>query len=336
MKQVTVIIPNWNGKVLLGPCLESLYRQEFQDFETIVVDNGSTDQSVPFIREHFPQAKIIRFEKNTGFSVAVNAGINAADSPYIALLNNDTEVHPLWLSEIVRALEADPQAGSAASKVLFSSDLRSVNSAGDEFSLFGIAFHRRLRLGDADLFIEPRYVFSACGAAAIYRKELFEVTGLFDEHFFAYQEDVDLGFRSQLAGYRCLFVPGAIVYHKFHATSSTVTGLRAYLNERNKYFVLIKNLPTRLFIICLPLIVVFEGFCFVTAIWGGNLVVYFKALKDVWSGLPQMLRHRRSIQASRVVSDGYVISLMSLKDPLWILFHMLRSYILGKEIRAHE
>lgn len=335
MKRVTVVIPSWNGKDLLKPCLDSLYHQEFQDFVTIVVDNGSTDESVPFVKEHFPQVRVISFENNTGFSVAVNAGITAAESPYIALLNNDTEVHPLWLKELVEALEADPKAGSAASKILFFSDPTSVNSAGDEFSFFGVAYQRRLRPGDCDLFNEPRYVFSACGAAALYRKELFETIGLFDETFFAYHEDVDLGFRAQLADYRCLFAPEAIVYHKYHRTLSKGSSHWFYLRERNKYFVLIKNLPTRLFIICLPLIVVYEGVFFVTAIWGGHLVVYFKALKDVWRGLPQMLRHRRSIQASRVVSDGYVISLMSLKDPLWILFHMVRSYILGKEIRAH-
>jgi len=320
---VTVIIPSWNGKDLLKPCLDSLYHQEFQDFVTIVVDNGSTDESVPFVKEHFPQVRVISFENNTGFSAAVNAGIAAAESPYIALLNNDTEVHPLWLKELVEALEADPKAGSAASKILFFSDPASVNSAGDEFSFFGVAYQRRLMRGDSDLFNEPRYVFSACGATALYRKELLETIGLFDETFFAYHEDVDLGFRAQLADYRCLFVPKAVVYHKYQMTSSRVSSLRVYLNERNKYFVLIKNLPTRVFIICLPLIALHEGLCFFKAIGRGHVGVYFKALKDVLSNLPHLFRNRDRIQGCRVVDDAYVSSVMCFWDPLRMFFYGL-------------
>lgn len=327
---MTVIIPNWNGKYLLEPCLESLYRQEFEDFETIVVDNGSADDSVSFIEKHFPQVRVIRFESNTGFSRAVNAGIAAADSPYVALLNNDTVVDPLWLKELLGALQADPRAGSAASKILFFSDPRSVNSAGDEFSFFGVAYQRRLRQGDAGLFNEPRYVFSACGAAALYRKELFKAIGLFDEAFFAYHEDVDLGFRAQLAGYRCLFVPKAIVYHRHQMTSPRLGGLRVHLIQRNKYFVLIKNLPTRLFLFCLPLMIPHEGLCFVKAILQGHPGVYFMALKDVVSNFPQMIRNRRKIQALRVVDDAYVLGLMRFREPLSISFQSLGALLTAK------
>lgn len=323
MKRVTVVIPNWNGRDLLGPCLESLYRQEFQDFHTIVVDNGSSDESIPFVQEHYPQVTVIRFEKNTGFSVAVNAGISAANTPYIALLNNDTEVHPLWLSEIVRAIDDAPQAGSAASKILFFPETGSVNSAGDEFSFFGVAYQRRLMRGDSDLFNESTYVFSPCAAAALYRKQLFETIGLFDEVFFAYQEDVDIGFRAQLAGYRCLFVPKAIVYHKYQMTSSRVSSLRIYLNERNKYFVLIKNLPTRLILFCLPLVALHEALCFIKALTRGYLRIYFKALKDVWGHFPHMLRTRRYIQTHRVVDDAYVRSLMRFREPFRFFFYRL-------------
>lgn len=317
---MTVVIPNWNGKELLEPCLDSLYRQEFQDFETIVVDNGSTDGSVPLVQEDFAQVRIIRFDENRGFSAAVNAGIAASESPYIALLNNDTEVHPLWLKELVGALDADANAGSAASKILFFSDPSSVNSAGDEFSLFGIAYQRRLMRGDSDLFHKPRYVFSACAAAALYRRELFDAVGLFDEAFFAYQEDVDWGFRAQLVGYRCRFVPKAIVYHKHHGTLSKGSSLWLYLRERNKYFVLIKNMPTTTLLLCLPFVVLYEGLCFVGALWRGHWGAYFNALKDVMVNLTHMLRSRRQIQAHRVVSDAYVLGLMHLREPLRILF----------------
>ena len=334
MKRVSVIIPNWNGKELLGPCLDSLYRQEFDDFETIVVDNGSNDGSVSLVEKNFPQITIIRFKENRGFSVAANAGIAASDSPYIGLLNNDTEVDPLWLKELVAALDADPSAGSAASKILFFSDPKTVNSAGDEFSFFGVPYQRRLAQGDGDLFNERQYVFSACGAAALYRRELFQKVGLFDEAFFAYQEDVDLGFRAQLLGYRCLFVPRAIVYHKSRMTSSRVTGLRFYLNQRNKYFVLIKNLPAKLLILCLPLILLFEGFCLLRAILNGHLAIYFKALKDVWGHVPEMRRRRRQIQANRIKDDAYILSLLRFREPFRILFSGFGTYLL--EYKEHE
>jgi len=188
---------------------------------------------------------------------------------------------------------------------------------------FGVAYQRRLTRGDSDLFNESIYVFSACAAAALYRKQLFEKIGLFDEAFFAYQEDVDIGFRAQLAGYRCLFVPKAIVYHKYHATSSRVSSLRVCLIERNKYFVLVKNLPTRLLLLCLPLVALHEGLCFITALRRGYLGVYFKALKDLWAHFPQMLRNRRYIQTHRVVDDAYVRSLMHFREPLRLFFYRL-------------
>lgn len=328
MNRVSVIIPNWNGKDLLGPCLESLYRQEFNDFETILVDNGSNDGSVSFVEKNFPQVAIIRLDENRGFSAAVNAGISASSSPFVCLLNNDTEVDQRWLGTLVKTLAADSESGSAASKVLFFSDPCSVNSAGDEFSLFGVAYQRRLMQGDIDLFNQAQYVFSACGAAALYRRELFEKIGLFDESFFAYQEDVDFGFRAQLAGYRCLYVPDAVVYHKYHGTSSKVANLWMHLRERNKYFVLIKNLPAKFFLVCLPLFLLHEAFRLLEAIWRRHIKVFFAARMEVCRYLPQLLRSRRQIQRHRLVGDAYLFGIMSFREPLRVLFYRpLRAFV---------
>ena len=327
MKCASVIIPNWNGKELLGPCFESLYRQDFCDFETILVDNGSRDGSLAFVRDKFPQVTIIGFGENRGFCAAVNAGILASEGRYIALLNNDTEVDRLWLKELVAALEGNPEVGSVASKVLFHSDPQTVNSAGDEFSVFGVPYQRRLMRGDRDLFNEPRYVFSACGAAALYRRELFDKIGLFDEVFFAYQEDVDLGFRSQLAGYKCLYVPTAIVYHKYHASLSKASNLWFYLKERNKYFVLVKNLSASLCFIYFPLILLQEALSFFEALWRGHFTAYCKARKDLWSYLPYMLRERQRIRGLRTVDNAYIRRLLCLKEPLRILFNQCRAAV---------
>jgi GT2 family glycosyltransferase len=320
LKRVSVIIPNWNGKDLLGPCLETLYRQQFDDLETILVDNGSTDDSVAFVEKNYPQVAIVRLEANRGFSAAVNAGIVASSAPYVCLLNNDTEVDRHWLGTLVSALAADPKAGSAASKVLFFSDPRSVNSAGDEFSLFGVAYQRRWMPGDAALFNHAGYVFSACGAAALYRRELFDKIGLFDESFFAYQEDVDVGFRAQLAGYRCLFVPDAIVYHKYHKTSSRVGDLTLKLRERNKYFVMVKNLPAIFVPLCLPLFLLHEAFQLLQAVRLKHLKVYFTARWEVWGHLPELLRNRSHIQGRRRVGNAYLFSIMRFREPLWVFF----------------
>lgn len=330
MKRVSVIIPNWNGIDLIGPCLESLYRQSFGDFDVIVVDNGSSDGSVPFIEKEFPKAMVLRFDENRGFSAAVNAGIAASNSPYISLLNNDTEVDERWLEQMVAALEAHPDAGSAASKILYFSDRATVNSAGDQFSLFGVPYQRRCLRGKEARFNRTEYVFSACAAAALYRRQLFQSIGVFDETFFAYQEDVDWGFRAQLLGYRCLFVPEAIVYHKARMTSAKISGLRLYLNQRNKYFVLIKNLPMTLGFVCLPLIVLFEGFCLFRAVWSGHPEVYFKACRDVWRHVPEMARRRREIQSRRVKDDAYIFSLLNFREPLGILFSDLERFCLEK------
>jgi GT2 family glycosyltransferase len=321
LKCASVVIPNWNGKELLAPCLRSLYAQDFGDFETILVDNGSHDGSIEFVRDHFPRVKIIGFKENRGFCAAVNAGILAADGRYIALLNNDTEVDRSWLKELVAALESDPQLGSVASKVLFHFDPQTVNSAGDEFSVFGVPYQRRWMSGDCDDFNEPRYVFSACGAAALYRRELFEKIGFFDEIFFAYQEDVDLGFRSQLAGYKCLYVPTAVVYHKYHQTSSRVADFCMHLRERNKYFVLLKNLPLKFFLLCAPLFLFHEVFALLQAVRLRRIQIYFTARWDVWRHLPLLLESRRQIQNQRLVRDAYLFGIMSFREPMWILFY---------------
>lgn len=320
MKQVTVVIPNWDGKDLLGPCLKSLYRQEFRDFDTIVVDNGSTDGSVSFLDENFPQVRIIRFEENRGFSAAVNAGILASNASYIALLNNDTEVHPLWLKELVAGLDAHPEAGSAASKILFSDNPNIINSAGDEFSWFGVAYQRGKGCIDDSKYNTPCFVFSACAGAALYRREVFDRIGLFDESFFAYLEDVDFGFRAQLAGYPCIFVPTAVIYHKYQITSSRVSGLAFYLSQRNKYFVVAKNIPNAILLLCLPLFALHEGLCLAKAVRRGHLRAYFKALKDAWVDLPRLLGMRQEIQGQGVLTSTEVGRSMRFIDPLWSFF----------------
>lgn len=305
--ETSVIIPNWNGRSFLETCLSSLRAQTYRNFEVIVVDNGSTDDSVSFIGTSFPEVVIIRLPGNEGFSRAVNRGIQNAKGKYIALLNNDTEVHPAWLGELVKALESSPETGFCASKMLNYYRRNMIDNAGDGLKLYGYMTGKNEI--DSGQYDRPRLLFSACAGAAIYRRELFDAVGLFDEDFFAYYEDIDLGMRAQLAGYRCLYVPTAIVYHIHQATSGRMPAMRFRLIQRNIVFVHLKNTPLRLLVRVLP------ALFFLHLYISGKYLAKTKDIKTVlltyWQILiktPAMLKKRRPVQKMVKVPLSYIES----------------------------
>lgn len=238
---ICVIIPNYNGAHLLPTCLDALRRQTWTDFVTVLVDNGSTDDSLALVRSHYPEVRIVALERNLVFSGAVNEGIRRTESPLVVLLNNDTEVEERWLSELALAAERRPEYGFFASKLLLFDHRAVIHSAGDFYRADGVPGNRGVWQHDGPPYDQEGEVFGACGGAAAYRRTLLEDIGLFDEDLIAYCEDVDLNLRARLAGHRCYFVPGARVYHKLSATGG---GLRAsYLCGRNFILVLAKNAP---------------------------------------------------------------------------------------------
>src|SRR5579872_749509 len=182
---VSIVIPNWNGKKFLPPCLDSLARQTYRNFEVIVIDNGSQDGSIELLEEHYPNVKIIALTHNTGFSFAVNRGIEASSGEYIALINNDTTLHEQWLEKMVSALKDYADIGSAACKMLSLDDPTVFDGTGDGLRC-GLS-PARIGHGEKDIgqFDEKRYVLGACGGAALYRKSMLLDIGLFDEDFFA-------------------------------------------------------------------------------------------------------------------------------------------------------
>ncbi|MDD5676882.1 MAG: glycosyltransferase family 2 protein [Kiritimatiellae bacterium] len=243
--KVTVVIPVWNGAAWLAACLEALAAQSFRDFAVIVVDNGSTDNSRALVARHAPQATLIAWECNRGFAAAVNAGICASRSGYVALLNMDTCPRPDWLLNLVRAMdESDPDVGGLASKMLSMADPAVADDCGDSLSWQGVAAKRGHGRSATD-FERSEEIFSPCAGAALYRKSFLEELGGFDEHFFAYLEDVDLGLRGRLRGYRYLFVPAAEVLHQGHG-SGLPQARYVRLMTRNRVLLLLKNLPARL------------------------------------------------------------------------------------------
>ena len=229
----------------LSDCLESLYNQDLPYFNTIIVDNGSTDGSVQFITGHYPQVDLVELPRNLGFAKAVNIGIEKSTTPYIALLNTDTIVYTEWLSSLVQKIEISPPEIGAISPKMLRMDYRDrVDDAGDEMSWYGIATKRGYN-EPASAYEDEVEVFSPSGGASLYRREFLSRTGGFDAAFFAYLEDVDLGFRGRLLGYRYLYLPTAKVLHKGHG-SGIQSSLHVKLVTRNRLFLFAKNCPSNL------------------------------------------------------------------------------------------
>jgi GT2 family glycosyltransferase len=240
---LSVVIPNWNGVQLqlLPTCLAALSRQTFRDFETIVVDDGSTDDSRGFLAREQPQVRVVTNEKNLGFARSVNAGIRAARGDTVVLLNDDTEVAPQWLAEIARAFDENPHAGMVACKLRLFDQRDRLHSAGDFYRADGIPGNRGVWEKDAGQYDDARGVFGACGGAAAYRKAMLDEIGGFDEALGSYCEDVDLNWRARLAGYAVAYAPRAIVYHKVSATGGGA--LASFFVGRNFIWVIAKNYP---------------------------------------------------------------------------------------------
>jgi GT2 family glycosyltransferase len=243
MPRVTVVIPNWNGLDHLPECMAALARQTYGDFGVVVVDNGSSDGSLAWLRENAPETRIIARADNGGFAVAVNEGIRSADGDYVALLNNDTLVDDRWLAELVATLDRTGY-DLAASLMVFYDEPEVVNAAGDDYYYERFAMRNRGITKPASEYLEPVRVLGACAGAAIYRRRLFDEIGFFDERFFLNHEDSDLNLRALIAGKRCAYVPTAVVRHKHSATvkSQPSWKMRRYV-IRNQAAVVTKDLP---------------------------------------------------------------------------------------------
>ncbi len=241
MKPVTVIIPNYNGMNYLPQCIEALRRQRTEAFDILVVENASADGSAEWLRAQ--GVPFLPQEKNLGFAGGVNAGIRAVETPYVILLNNDTEVLPGFVEALLAAIERHPRIFSVSAKMLRTRERGRIDDAGDGISLPGWAYQRGTGEKE-ERFAKECDVFAACGGAAIYRTEALKALGLFDEEHFAYLEDVDLGWRARLHGYFNRYCPAAAVYHFGSATSgSRYNAFKLRLSARNHIWMSYKNQP---------------------------------------------------------------------------------------------
>ena len=313
MKQTmfSVVIPNWNGALHLPTCLSSLRLQRSRSMEVIVVDNASMDGSLELLTRDYPEVRRLALESNHGFTGACNAAIRVAQGAIVVLLNNDTEAAPDWLAEIQTAFQRYPDAGMVASKIMLFDRRDTFHTAGDLFCTDGVPANRGVWTQDAGQYKEG-YVFSACGGAAAYRRGMLQQVGLLDESFFFSFEDIDLAWRAQLQGWRAVYAPRAVVYHRLSATGGGQTA--SFHDGRNAIYVLVKDVPTS----------VWQRHW--RGILGRQLRLAWQALRS-WRGraararlrgqiaglwaLPQLLRARRVVQSTRSVSTEYLSSILT-------------------------
>lgn len=308
--KVSVIIPNWNGMRFIGMCLDSLRRSTFEDFEVIVVDNGSVDGSREWIEQNYPWVRLIRNPENMGFATACNQGIRASAGDYIVLLNNDIEVEPDWLTELYQGMERHPECGMGTTKMMFLDDREVFYNTGDLFHAWSSGGGRGQGEKDVGQYDKEDYVFGACAGAGIYRKELFDTVGIFDEDFFIFAEDVDLNMRSQLEGFKTVYLPKAKVYHIGTATVGLYSDRYVYLCKRNDVYVLIKNMSLGMyckyfFTILKHQIEDIKYFCY----RGQGLVLFKSKLSALKMLIPLLIRRFR-IQSLRTVPDSEIEKIM--------------------------
>jgi GT2 family glycosyltransferase len=300
MARVEVIIVNYNGREYLPDCCASLRAQIYRDFRVTFVDNGSGDGSADWVASEWPEAHLLRLSKNIGFAAGNNAAIVRSHTELIALLNSDTRPEASWLSALVAAADSNEWAGFFASRIVRADDPNKIDSAGDVFRTDGVAAKRGEGM-PSHLYTTSQEMFGACAAAALYRREIFTDVGLFDESFFCYDEDVDLSFRARLGGYRCLYVPDAVVLHHVGGTSKKAPRSRLRWTRRNSLETVLKNMPGPLLARHGPRILAHYVLGDMYHLCSGSFAGVILARWDNLTRLAATLRKRKQVQAARRV-----------------------------------
>lgn len=306
MPRVSIVIPTWNQAGLLAAALRSLRHQTYTDFETVVADNGSADGTAEQLAKEFPEVRVLALGENLGFARATNAGLRAAKGDILVCLNNDVECEPDWLHELVAALDRMPDVGSVASKMMDARRPGVVDAAGDSMSL--VAWNIGHGLPDGPEYNVGREILSACAGAAAYRKALLDAVGVFEERYFAWFEDVDLGIRAQLAGFRCWYEPKAVVRHWGSATAATMNDRKAYFTSRNSMFLFFRTMPLSRVLLWGPLVLVWPWMN--PLMTGRPVKPTLRAWFAFWPMLPQALRDRRALYAARRIPVSRLVALL--------------------------
>ncbi len=320
---VSVIVLNWNNKYDLEVCLNSLAKQTYSNYEVIVVDNASTDGSQEIVKKKFSKYRLIENKENYGFAKGNNIGIAQASGKYIVTLNNDTKVDPKWIEELVKIAEQHQETGSLSCKMLFFDKPAIINSIGLKLYWDGKAVDEGINEPDKGQYDETKEVFGPCGGSAFFRKEALEDVKLdddyYDSDFGFYSEDLDLAFRLQLRGWKCLYVPKAKLLHKFRGTTGKIPNFGLYYSIKNKFLFMIKNYPLRLLIFYSPVIILRQITSSLYYLLKLNKRAFQSRMLIFWY-LPKMLRKRWKIQRARKISYSRVRSLLHKRSIFDALF----------------
>ncbi len=301
---LSVVVVNWNGQAYLEQCIDALLNQTVKPLEIIVVDNASSDGSLNAL-SHYPTVRLFSLNSNSGFARGNNLAADILDSQtqWIALMNPDAFAMPDWLEKLLAAAERNPEFDLFGSKLVNAADPTKLDGAGDVYHFSGLVWRSGHGRHASSVMNAEREIFSPCAAAALYRRSVFEKVGGFDEDFFCYVEDVDLGFRMRLAGARCLYVPDSVVKHVGSGTTGGQhSDFSVYHGHRNLVWTLVKNMPGFLFWLVLPLHVALSLLTIVWFTLRGQGKVIWRAKRDALLGLPKMWRKRKQIQKNRVAS----------------------------------
>ena len=311
MSKIATIVPNWNGEDYLPTCIDSLLAQSL-NHTIIIVENGSVDKSDGILANYGDKITVLKQPKNLGFAGGVNVGIkyaikNGAD--YVALFNNDAMADKNWLEELVKSIESNPKLGAVTSKFMRLDKTR-LDSTGDFYTWHGLPFPRGRNEIDNNQYDNKNEIFAASGGASIFNLKMFKEVGLFDEDFFAYYEDIDLGFRMQLAGWRVTYCPTAIAYHHVSGTGSKISGFGIYQTSTNFWYTFMKNMPGWLFFKYIPLACYWYARMFAARFIRGDLIPFTKGfIRALWF-TPRTILKRRLVQKTKQVSNNYIDSII--------------------------
>lgn len=329
--RATVAILNYNGRRFLEACLEAVLAQELEGgFEVLLLDNGSEDDSLGYVRERFPEVRAVALGRNRGYSGANNVGFAEAASEYVVLLNNDTRVRPGWLAALVRTADSDPRIGAVTSKLVFLDRPETIQNAGSLMLTDGSGADRGFGERDRGQYELREEVFAACGCAVLLARRMLDDVGGFDETFFAYYEDTDLSWRMRLRGWQIVYEPTAVVEHVHTGTNVEWSPFFIFHVDRNRLFMILKNAPAGF------VLGVFLGFAWRSARLGmraflprqtaaagdratprfSRARIELRVLRSLLEHLPEMLGKRRQIRRRRTVSDAQIRGWMYPRE-LW-------------------
>ena len=318
---VSIIIVTWNSEEHLPACLDALSAQTCKDFEVVMIDNGSTDQSYLDFEGKYSDLKLTinKNNENLGFAVANNIGARLARGQWLALLNADAFPEPDWLEQLIRAADENPQFTFFTSRQIQSNVPELLDGTGDAYHISGLAWRRNYNHPVSKYGLQSGEVFSACAAAALYSRDDFIKIGGFDEDYFSYFEDVDLSFRLRLTGGRCFYVPQAVVYHVGSSSTGKSSDFGFYHGHRNLVWTFFKDMPATLFWAYLPLHMLMNIYFISSFLLIRKRTIVLKSKVDAFRSLPAVLRKRRQVQQLRTVSLGEIHRAMikELFAPYW-------------------